>query len=466
MANYNRLGKNIISLTIGSFATKILNFLFVPFYTAILSTEEYGTADLIATTVSLLFPFFTCVICEAMLRFTQNDDQREEDVYVIGTVVWAVGFLILLLLSPIILLIPTLKKYWLLIILYYIAYSLYTNIGYYIRGIGKVVIFSISGIVNTVIAVVLNILFLLVLKIGVEGYLLAYIIAHFVSIIYMIHAVKLYKIKVFRRSFNFDLLKKMLLFSMPLIPNSASWWISNSSDKYILTYFAGVSINGIYSVAYKIPTIMSMFTGIFNMAWRLSAVEKFGSEESKKFYSNVFDMYITMTACMASLLMLLNKMLSGLLYSKDFYQAWKYVPVLLVAAMLQSYSDFFGTIYTSAYKTNILFYSTLAGAITNISLNFLLIPKYGAMGAAVATMVSYLVTFLIRFVDSRKIMKLIYEVISDLSCVAIILVQLIIATMTVDYEYLISFVCFSAMFFIRRKSIYAVSNMVFHKLKR
>ena len=202
------------------------------------------------------------------------------------------------------------------------------------------------------------------------------------------------------------------------------------------------------------------------MAWRLSAVEKFGSEESKKFYSNVFDMYITLTACMASLLMLFNKMLSGFLYSKDFYQAWKYVPVLLVAAILQSYSDFFGTIYTSAYKTNILFYSTLAGAITNISLNFLLIPKYGAMGAAVATMVSYLVTFLIRFFDSRKIMKLRYEVISDLSCVAIILVQLIIATMTVDYEYLISFVCFSTMFFIRRKSIYAVSNMVFHKLKR
>ena len=70
---------------------------------------------------------------------------------------------------------------------------------------------------------------------------------------------------------NKVLIKAMVKYSVPMIPNSISWWISNSSDKYMLTAFCGVAVTGIYSVAYKIPTFLTTFTTIFMSAWQISA---------------------------------------------------------------------------------------------------------------------------------------------------------------------------------------------------
>lgn len=450
----------MLSLTIGSFGSKLLTFFFVPFYTAVLSTEEYGTADLITTTVSLLFPFFSFIMCEALLRFAQEKNENKEQIYSVGMVTWIFGFCVMLLLSPLLLFVPTLKPFYWLVILYYFTFSFNSNIGYYVRGIGKVSVYSISGIINTFVTILLNLLFLLVLKTGVVGYLLSFIIANFVATVFMIVAAKTYKYRIHVKSLDKSLLRRMLSYSVPLIPNSASWWISNSSDKYILTFFSGVAVNGIYSIAYKIPTIITMVTNIFTTAWRLSAVEKFGTEESKEFYSNVFNLYVTLTVSLASWLMLINKPLSHFLYSKEFYQAWQFVPVLLIASVVHSYSDFFGTIYTSVYKTKMIFYSTLVGAGANVVLNFLLIPKFSALGAAIATMLSYFVVFVIRFIDSRKILKLNYDIKGDFLCVVIIVLQLIISSTNLPFELYVSCVLFLIIIVIRKSSIKAIVKMM------
>lgn len=465
MANYRKLGKNMVSLTIGNFASKLLSFFFVPFYTAVLNTEEYGTADLVATTVSLLFPFFSFIICEAMMRFALNKEENPEQIFAIGMGVWGCGFLLLLLLSPILMLFPALREYWVLVVLYYAAYSVNYNIGYFVRGIERVTEYSIGGIVNTVCTIGLNLLLLLVFRAGVKGYLCSFIIANLVAALYQIISCKIYKYRVKPGEFDRDLLKRMLRYSVPMIPNSASWWISNSSDRYILLYFAGASANGIYSVAYKIPTIITMVTSIFVSAWRLSAVEKFGSEESKKFYSEVLGMYITVTVCMSSGIMIINKPFSDFLYSKDFYQAWQFVPVLIVASIIHSYCDFFGTIYTSALKTRMLFVSTLLGACTNIVLNLLLIPRYAAMGAAVATMISYMAVLLVRMIHSRKIIRLKYDLFRDMGCVVLLGVQTVIASMSLKYEFVYSAVLFVMIVLLRKNSIIFVANRFLKRKK-
>ena len=164
MSNYKKLGKNVLLLTIGSFSSKLLSFFFVPFYTYVLSTAEYGIADLITTTVSLLFPFFTCIISEAAMRFAQEKENDEEMIFEIGMLIWVAGLVILLILSPVFCLVSTIKPYWGLILLYYIGYSLYTNFGYFLRGIEKVSVFAIAGILNTVISIGCNLLFLLIFK--------------------------------------------------------------------------------------------------------------------------------------------------------------------------------------------------------------------------------------------------------------------------------------------------------------
>lgn len=462
MASYRKLGKNMLSLTIGNFASKLLSFLFVPFYTSVLTTPEYGTADLVTTTVTLLFPFFSLIICESMMRFALNKEDKSK-VFQIGMCVWAAGAALLIILSPILLFISTLKDYLILVVLYYLGYSICQNIGYFCRGAEKVVLYTISGIVATVFTIGLNLLFLLWLKLGVNGYLLASIIANFSAALVMFIGGEFYKYKHTFRSVDMDLMKRMLKYSVPMIPNSASWWVSNSSDKYILIFFAGVAVNGVYSVSYKIPTIITIVTSIFATAWRISAVEEFGTETSRKFYSDVYGMYVTLTAIMASSLMLLNKPLSLFLYQKDFYQAWQFVPILLVASVFHAYCEFFGTLYTSAMKTKMLFYSTVIGAGTNIVLNLILIPKFEAIGAAMATMISYMVVWLVRMFHSSKIMKLHYNSIADVSCFILILIQMIVACMTLKYELIISATILLLVVIVRRKNIKQLTRIILRR---
>ncbi len=460
MTSYRKLGKNMLSLTIGNFASKLLSFLFVPFYTAVLSTSEYGTADLVTTTVTLLFPFFSLIICESMLRFSLDKNENNEEVYRVGIIVWFCGLVLLILASPILLLVNTLKELWLLIVFYYVAYSLNQNIGYYTRGCENVFLYTVSGIVTTAATICLNLMFLLWMKMGLNGYLLASIIANLLSSLVMITWGGYYRFGLSIKNLDRSLVRRMLHYSLPMIPNSASWWVSNSSDKYIIILFSGVAVNGVYSVAYKIPTIITIVTSIFATAWRISAVEDFGSEKSKKFYSDVYSMYVTLTLTLASALMVVNKPLSSFLYQKDFYNAWQFVPILLIAAVVHAYCEFFGTLYTSAMKTKMLFYSTVIGAVTNIILNLLMIPSMAALGAAIATSVSYFVVWLIRMIHSASIMKLTYHYSDDIVCFALVLVQVVIASMTIKYEIAISAFIFLAIIIVRRNNIRQLIGML------
>ena len=262
MANYKKLGKDILLMTVGSFGSRVISFIFVPFYTAVLTTDEYGISDLITTTVTLLLPFFTLTIFESLMRFALDKENDPKDIWKVGCKVEVIGFFIFLLLSPIILK-TVLKDYYVFVVAYYATISFHRCVSYFTRGLNKVKIFAIAGTLQTAMISAFSLLFLLVFKIGIAGYLLAHVIAAIISAVYMIVAAKIYRFGFSIRVRNKNLQHKMLQYSVPMIPNSVAWWIANASDRYILTAFVGTAATGIYSVAYKIPTIISALTSIF-----------------------------------------------------------------------------------------------------------------------------------------------------------------------------------------------------------
>lgn len=469
MANYKKLGKDILLMTLGSMGSRLISFLIVPFYTAVLTTEEYGTADLITTTVSLLFPFFSLIICEAMMRFALEKDVDQREVWRIGCKISLVGIIAFLVLSPIVLLTP-LKEYYWLVVAYFVTFNLNQALSYFTRGINQTKIYAISGTLQTVLIVGANLIFLLWLKIGVVGYLLAHIIAALLSTVFMLVASHSYRFGFDLRHTDRDLEKRMLKYSLPLIPNSISWWLSNSSGRFILTGFVGAAANGIFAVAYKIPTVLSMMTSIFGHAWKLSAADDFGSDSSKKFFEDIFSKLAALLLMVTSLLIVINKPLAAILFSKDFYQAWQCVPLLLISAVFHGYSEFFGAIYTSAYKTRFIFISTGIGALVNVALSFLLIPRFHVMGAAFATMISHCTIFICRIINSRKLMKLRYHWVRDGICYALIAAQIVVACNSFAFEYLISGVIFLAVVFMMRGEVASLAKMmlgkVFKKIKR
>lgn len=422
MSRYGRLGKNIAFITIGNFASKIMSFFMVPFYTSILTTEEFGTADLMTTTVNLIMPFFTLLISEALLRFALDKENSRAAVFTTGLAVFFGGSSVFLLLSPMVLCFQEIGRYYFLFVLYYIVTVLHTIVAYFTRGIDKVGVYSASGVIHTLAFLLLNIFFLAVVKTGVTGYLCSMIIGSVISTVCLFVGAKLYRY-IRPKAFDKKMLKEMLRYSVPMIPNSLSWWISNSSDKYLLTFICGVSVTGIYSVSQRIPSLFATISTIFMGAWHISAVEDFGSEESKKFFSNVYRCYSAFNLLVVSGMICLTKFLAEILFAKDFFEGWKYVPILLIAFLFHGMSGFLGSIYTAARRTKMLFVSTLIAAVINIVFNIVLIPFVGAYGAAIATLLSYFVIWLVRLIDSRKILKISWNKLSDILSYILLIFQ-------------------------------------------
>lgn len=438
MKGYKKLGKNIILLTVGNFASKVLSFFLVPFYTTVLSTKEYGSADILTTSINLILPIFSMLIYESVLRFLLDDTNDKKQIITIGLMINLIGFFVFLFFSPLCLFISTIKEYYIVFVMYYLSSSLFNITSQYIKGIENVSLFTLGGVLNTIFMISFNILFLLYFKIGVFGYLSSFILSQLlVSLLYVIKG-HILKELISIRTIDFVLAKKMLKYSIPMIPNSLSWWISDSSDKYLVTFFKGVSVTGLYSVAYKIPTILTILTSIFMSAWQISSVENFGTEENRKFFSDIYVKYASCTIILCTGLITFAKIISQFLFSNNFFDAWIYTPVLLLGFVFNSMSAFFGTVYTAAKKTQMLFYSTLIGAFVNIFLNIILIQKYSALGAAIATMLSYFFVWMIRFFNSHKIMKLDIDIKGNIVSYALLLIQVVLVCLDLQYSFFIS----------------------------
>lgn len=400
-----QLGKNFGLFTIGSFASKILTFLLVPLYTNILSTAEYGIVDLINTTVSLTFPLAILVISEAVIRFSLDGISDKKQVWSIGFYVNLLGCVLLTLLSPL-LLFTVLRNYVFFYVLSCFALSFHQTVSQFIKGNNSAKLYAAGGIINTIAVIALNIIFLLLFKLGLPGYLIAISSGHIITVLFYFFSAKLWKYFIPITRIDKKQISVMLRYSLPMLPNSISWWINDSSDKYIVQYFCGLSVNGIYAISYKIPTLMTTISNLFISAWQISAFEDFGSEESIRFFNKIANDYIKFNLIICSGLIFLTRPIAFVLFAADFYNAWKYTPILILAFVFSTLSSFWGTIYTAAKKTKMLFYSTLIGAGVNILLDLILTPLIGAYGAAIATLLSYLTIFIIRVFNSMRIIHL------------------------------------------------------------
>lgn len=253
----------------------------------------------------------------------------------------------------------------------------------------------------TVILVICNIVFLVKLNGGVGAYLASFSIAYGIAGLVAFFMSKEYMYFSLKKG-NTQQLKKMLRYSVPSIPNMISWWINSVSDRYILLLFWDANVVGLYTAASKLPAMINLVSSIFQQAWQYSTAKEIESRDQKGFFSSVLRGYLYICVCTCGGLILINRLICKILLKTEFYDAWKFVPLLLIAAMFGCISTYFGTFYQALKKNTMLMISTMVGAIINIILNFALIPFCGGLGAALATVVSYIAVTVIRVIDIRK----------------------------------------------------------------
>ena len=253
MNKYKYLAKNTLLFFIGSFASKILVFLLLPLYTSILTTSEYAISDLMSTSVNLLNMIVTLMISEAVLRYAIDKKHDRSDVLNIGFTFIFVSSLVLgigSLFASKMNFIELFEGYWLQFFLLYFFYSLNHLMAGFMRGIEKVKMIAITGVIATLVTVTSNIILLVVFNFGISGYITSMILSNFVSCIMYIVFGQAYKYFNFKQ-LNVSLMGEMIKYSFPVLITDIAWWLNSSSDRYLVTWVLGPSEAGLLSAAHR-----------------------------------------------------------------------------------------------------------------------------------------------------------------------------------------------------------------------
>ena len=425
------LAKNTLIYAIGSIGSKIVQIILVPLYARVMTNSEFGTVDLMQAVVQLLLPIVALSIFESVFRYAMEKNYDRIGVLSVGIVVSLIGSLVMAGLAFAASAFMEPLYVWLVVMNTFVN-VMWTLISQYTRAIDRNVLFAVNNILITVLVLVFNVLFLVVFKMGVTGYMLGYTFANLFSTLFLIIFLK----KDFRISFagvNKKLVREMLLFSLPLMLNGICWWLSSFTDRVMIVSMISTAENGIYAAASKIPHLLSVVVTIFYQAWQISANQEFGSEDVSKFYSDIYEKNSACTFLISSALILFCRPVNTVFLGEQYKDAWILMPTLILSTTFFSFAQFLIAIYSANKKTKMALITNVVGMVSNIAINAALIPLIGALGAAIATAASYLILWVIRIFDTRKIVKIDYRVKNISISMAIILLQTLLICLDLDY---------------------------------
>lgn len=456
---YKYLFKNVGLLTISDFGGRILTFLLIPLYTKYLTTSEYGIYDLYSNTVTLLIPILSVCIFDAVQRFSLNKESNKSDIFTVGfrnMLKSILIFSLLILINYTFKIFVELNRYPVYLLLFFVSERFYSYFSKVSKGLDRIKDYAVCGFINSAATLFFNILFLTVLHMGIDGYFLANILSYFVAGFYLMIKIKIWNYLELHLS-NKNQKSEMINYSKHLVFSSISWWINNSIDRYFIIWLLGTAENGIYSIAYKIPTIINVVQSIFNQAWTLSAVKEFDDKEDD-FYSNTYKNYMMLLIFSCSGLIIFDQLIAKIIYSNDFYVAWKYVPFLLISAVFAALNAFMDSIFAASMDSKIIAQTTILGAVINIILNLILIHFIGTMGAAISTMISYFVMWIFKFIKAKRIVNISINAIKVSVSFIILLIQstLIIYTTNNIIKYSIVVILFFIITFVNIKDLKAL----------
>lgn len=446
MSKYKRLGKNSIFILIGNIGSKTITFFMLPFYTAWLSTSEYGTIDVLAVYMSIISSLVVMGISDAIFIFPKGQSDFDKSKYFSSGLFFSFcSFSVLLLLffyfqysEYNLKAFDLIKEYnWLIFGSLFCSF-LQSYLQQFARGIDLVNVYSISGGVLTFSTALFS--FFLVKNYSIYGYLSSSILASLVSIIYLFISTKAYKYF----SYNFisiGKIKEMLKYSIPLIPNLIMWWFIGGMNRPIMEKYLGLGAIGLYAVAYKFPSLISIVFSIFVNSWQISVTEEFNKKTYSDFYNTVFRVLFIILVLISFFLTIFSKEILYFFVDKKFIDGWRYIPILCLSFIFSSISSFVGSNFLANRKTKYFFYSSVWGAIISIALNFILIPSLGMWGVCLSVVFSHLVMAFSRAIYSWKFVKI--KNIPVYLILILLDVSLIIGITSLDNSFIVRIVIFT-----------------------
>lgn len=452
---YQQLLNNSIIYSIGNFGSSFVNFLMLPLYTYTLTTYQYGSIDIIQTLIDLSLPILSLNLSDAILRFTLDDKYNKQKLlstsFIIPIFTIPVFYAILFIIKIFIPLNISLELICLIII--FKIYNEYLK--QFVRGINKNITFALNDIFYTVCFASFNLIFLLILKVGISGYFYSIILALLISNIYLYFSGKVSKYLSYS-SFSKDYFQDTLSYSIPLIPNTIMWWIMNAIDRYFILFFLSVESNGLYGIAYKLPSLISIITSIFAKAWQISAIKEYNKKDTLLFFNNVFQALVSILIISVSLVFCVLPFFIKFIISNSYKGVINIIPFLFISVIFSSLSSFVGTNYLASKQTKGTIKTSLSGGMANIIGNIILIPIIGLAGAAVSTAISFFVVLMYRIYDTKDLIKIKISK-TEILNVLLVIFQAIILTINEKF-YIVQFIIFIIILCINFKILNVLKN--------
>ena len=288
-------------------------------------------------------------------------------------------------------------RYLPLIYLYGLMMNLQNLLGYVARAYGKNVLYASAGLLNSFVTAALNVVLIVGLHMDYSALYLAGCIGYLSNILLVGAGVKIWTL-IRLSAFEKPLFVRMLRFSLPLCVNSAAYWFLTSYNSVAVSRMMGMEANGLYAVAIRFGSFISLFTSCFTMAWQeVSYAKEAESKESlSQFYSSAVNAYLRFMGMGAAILLPFIWLIFPLMIADGYSEARNMVPLYILATIASSVSGFLGNIFTAMKKNGLLFYTTVAGSAVNILGVHFLIPRFGVQGASAALFLGFLTIIVFR----------------------------------------------------------------------
>jgi len=406
----SRLLKNTFIFTLGNLIPKLAQFVLLPIYTIYLTPADYGITNSINVVTNILAILFTFSINRSVYRLYYDFKTEEEKKDYLGTINIGIIVISTIILGLLFLFSSFIEKIYSNISFYpFFAFGIIAayltiwenvpKIYFLVQEKAKVhvTLSFLQFIVNN-----LAILFFVVyMKEGAVGYLKGTMFGALIT-------VPVFLFIIFRTTnfkFNSTVFFDSLKFSLPLIPAQLSTWVYNLSDRIFIERYFSLTDVGIYSLGYKIAGLVLLFTASFKSSYdpffyRIANTEKY--EIAREKISKTNTIYYQITVFLSFTLAFFSEEIIKIFFNKEYVNAYLFIPILCLAYIFDKISGLINLSFYQNKNTKIVMIITLAGALVNLLFNFILIPSFGAFGAAWATVLTMLVLTIVKYFWSKK----------------------------------------------------------------
>lgn len=407
MNRKTELAKNTAILAFGKICTQCISFLLLPLYTAVLDTTEYGTFDLMVTYGTLLIPLVNWQFDQGIFRFTldcRDDVEQQKKLFSTVLAFNTLHILVYIALLAIGSRIITISNSYFLMA--YVALHVYTALFLqFVRGLGKNKAYAVASFISASMTVVLNVITLVCFDMGLNGLFYATLLSQVFTILYL--CIKIRPHKYFSlRAIKKDVYTSVRRYSLPLIPNNLAWWVVNVSDRTVISYFLGVAVNGLYTVANKFSNVFIQIYNVFNLSWTETVSLHYNDEDRDEFLSETITTMYGLFSCACLGIVACMPFIFPIMVNKDYSEAYPQIIILMYAMLCRVVVGLYSSTYVATKESKKIASTSIISAVINIAVNLALIGKIGLFAASISTLVAFGIMAVVRYIDINKVIRL------------------------------------------------------------